>query len=163
MSKRAQLIQVTAALCALVTGVIVYLVDRSPGSVYFIPDWLSLSDNVHRVFGVIGNYLPAFVHPYAFVLLTAVLVKPTRQNLYLVCTVWFTIDSLFEIAQMTTVAQWLAAFTPGFNGIPVLENTRNYFLYGTFDVFDLIAIAAGTIAACFTVTLSQGKDDCKRN
>ena len=83
MSKRAQMLLTAIAFFALAVGVAVYLIDRSPGSVYFIPEWLSLSDSVNRMFGVIGNYLPTFVHPFAFILFTAVVVNPTRQTLLL--------------------------------------------------------------------------------
>ena len=157
MNKRAQVILVSVAVVALLIGVTVYLIDRSPGSVYFVPDWLSMSDSFNRIFGVIGNYLPTFVHPYAFILLTTVLVKPTGQNILISCVAWFTVDSLFECAQKKSVAQWLVSFTPTFDGVPVLENTRNYFLRGTFDVFDLISITLGTIAAYLTVKLCYSK------
>jgi hypothetical protein len=41
-----------------------------------------------------------------------------------------------------------------FEGIPFLENTRNYFQRGTFDMVDLVAIAVGTAAAYFVITLT---------
>jgi len=34
-------------------------------------------------------------------------------------------------------------------GIPFWENTKDYFRRGTFDMFDLIAIASGTAIAYF--------------
>ena len=45
-----------------------------------------------------------------------------------------------------------------FSSIPFLENTRNYFLYGTFDFNDLTAITIGTLIAYF-VLLSTKKDE----
>jgi hypothetical protein len=38
-----------------------------------------------------------------------------------------------------------------FTGIPFLENTKNYFLKGTFDFIDLGAIALGTVIAYFVL------------
>jgi len=40
-----------------------------------------------------------------------------------------------------------------FEGIPFLENTRNYFQRGTFDMADLVAIAVGTAAAYVIIIL----------
>jgi hypothetical protein len=41
-----------------------------------------------------------------------------------------------------------------FSGILFLENTKNYFLSGTFDFNDLTAIAVGTILAYFVLILT---------
>jgi len=38
-----------------------------------------------------------------------------------------------------------------FEGIPLLENTANYFILGSFDVMDLAAIAAGSLVAYLTM------------
>jgi len=42
-----------------------------------------------------------------------------------------------------------------FSGIPFLENSKNYFLSGTFDFNDLTAIAVGTISAYFVLSFSN--------
>jgi hypothetical protein len=140
------------AIGALCVGVLVYLLDRQADFVYFLPASLSLHNQTGSVFGTIGDYLPTFIHVYAFILLTAVVAVPSLINLIPVCVAWFTIDSLFEVAQLHPIAQWVGAHTPAwFNGIPFIENTADYFLMGTFDVFDLISIAAGTLTAYLTV------------
>jgi len=139
---------------ALGVGVLVYVLDRQAEFVYFVPAWLSLHNHAGSVFGSISDYLPTFIHVYAFILLTVVVAVPAITKLIPVCLVWFTLDSLFEVAQLNPVAQWIGSHTPGwFNGIPILENTANYFLMGTFDALDLLSIAAGTLAAYFTVAL----------
>jgi hypothetical protein len=43
-----------------------------------------------------------------------------------------------------------------FEGIPFLENTKNYFQKGTFDMVDLVAIAFGTLIA-YLVLLTTDK------
>lgn len=137
---------------ALSVGVLVYAFDRQPELTYFLPSWFSLNDQIGSHFGILGNYLPTFLHVYAFILLTVVVAVPTITKLVPICVAWFCLDSLFEIAQLDPIANWVATHTPAwFTSIPFLENTANYFLMGTFDVSDLLSIAAGTIAAYLTV------------
>ena len=141
-------------IVALGVGTLVYMFDRQPEFIYFLPGWLSLNSQPGGFFGSIGYYLPTFLHVYAFILLTAVVAIPSITKLIPVCLAWFTLDTLFEVAQIDPIAQWLAIHTPAwFAGIPFLENTSNYFLFGTFDVVDLMSIAAGTIAAYITVSV----------
>jgi len=51
---------------------------------------------------------------------------------------------------------WSLIITPDwFAKFPFLENTENYFIKGTFDFFDLLSIAAGTVVAYFTLLISS--------
>lgn len=148
-------IQIAAAVTALFIGVFVYLLDRQPESVYFMPSWMALGDNKNSFFGSIVDQLPTFVHVYAFILLTMAVVSPTRKYALPICLFWFIIESLFELAQITVIAQWIAERVPEwFHGIPFLENTAAYFIRGTFDILDLCSIAAGTLAAYLTIIIS---------
>ena len=140
------------AIGALGVGVLVYVLDRQAETVYFLPDWLSLHTQAGGIFGSIGDYLPTFIHVYAFILLTVVVAVPAITKLIPVCLAWLTIDTLFEVAQLNPIAHWIANHIPTwFDGIPFLENTANYFLMGTFHVYDLASIAMGTLAAYLTV------------
>ena len=144
----------TLGFSALSVGVLIYVFDRQPEFIYFLPGWLSLNSQPGGLFGNIGYYLPTFLHVYAFILLTAVVAVPSITKLFPVCLAWFTLDTLFEVAQLDTIAQWLAIHTPAwFAGIPFLENSTSYFLLGTFDAIDLLSIAAGTVAAYITVSV----------
>ena len=144
----------TLGFSALGVGVLIYVFDRQPEFIYFLPGWLSLNSEPGGLFGSIGYYLPTFLHVYAFILLTAVVAVPSITKLFPVCLAWFTLDTLFEVAQLDTIAQWLAIHTPAwFAGIPFLENSTSYFLLGTFDAIDLLSIAAGTVAAYITVSI----------
>ncbi len=144
----------TISFCALCVGVLVYILDRQPDSIYFLPGWLSLYAQTGSIFGSIGNYLPTFIHVFVFILLTIVVAVPSITKLIPICAAWFTIDSLFEIAQIESIAQWIANHTPTwFGGVPFLENTANYFLMGSFHAYDLLSIAMGTLAAYLTVLL----------
>jgi hypothetical protein len=156
MARQSELLAV--AIGALGVGVLVYVLDRQTEFTYFLPGWLSLNNQVGNVFGNIGNYLPTFIHVYTFILLTVVVAVPSLTKLIPVCLGWFTLDSLFEFAQLNPIAQWIGSHTPGwFSGIPFLENTADYFLMATFDVFDLLSIVTGTLAAYLTVTLITGR------
>jgi len=146
---------VLIALAVLLLGVMVYLFDRSASSVYFIPSWLSHTVSVTQIFGATSNHLPTFVHPFAFILFTAALAATNKKHLALICLAWLVIDSSFEAAQIPTVAQWLTGHIPAFNNIPLLENTQNYLIHGTFDGFDLLSILLGTMAAYFVVSFSS--------
>ena len=150
MARQSELFAI--AFGALSIGVLVYVLDRQAEFVYFLPGWLSLHTQVGSVFGSIGDYLPTFIHVYAFILLTVVVAVPAITKLIPVCLAWLIVDTLFEVAQIEAIAQWLAGHTPGwFSGIPFLENTTDYFLMGTFDALDLLSITAGTLAAYLTV------------
>lgn len=157
MNRRSEVLQVAVAIGVLAIGILVYLLDREPGSVYFIPDWISLANSLSPISGQIGHHLPTFVHVYVFILLTtATLIRPLVR-LTAICFIWFAIDSLFEIAQIATIAQWIAGIVPAwFAGMPFLENTASYFLAGTFDILDLVSIAVGTIVAYLTIVINSG-------
>lgn len=143
------------AISALCIGVLVYMFDRHTESIYFLPDWLSFKSTTGSFFGAIGNYLPTFIHVYAFILLTTAVAVPSITSIVPVCLSWFALDSLLEVAQFGSIARWIATHTPDwFTGIPLLENTASYFMLGTFDVLDLVSIAAGTLAAYITFTIA---------
>ena len=145
------------AVVAMVLGIVVYLLDRQAESVYFMSDWMALGDGHGSAFGLVGQHLPTFVHVYTFILLTMALVVPGeryRQYLLPVCLGWFLVDSLFEISQLDFIARHIANWVPDwFSNIPFLENTASYFIFGTFDVLDLVSIGLGTLAAYVTIQI----------
>ena len=152
---RSEMIQTAVAVTALLIGVLVYLLDRHADSVYFMAQWMVWDENVLPLFGTIGNQLPTFVHVYAFILLTAILVTPARAYVIPICLFWFIIDSLFELAQINVIAQWIVKYIPAwFYKIPFLENTSDYFLAGKFYILDIFSITAGTLAAYLTIVIS---------
>ncbi|MEJ2553383.1 MAG: hypothetical protein P8079_05040 [Gammaproteobacteria bacterium] len=144
------------AMGALSAGVLFYVLDRPHSHVYFLPAWLPSPHISTGLFGTIGDHLPTFLHVYAFILLTVAVTAPPISKLLPVCLAWFTLDSLLEAGQARPFARWIAAHTPAwFTGIPFLDNTRDYFLSGTFDRLDLLSIAAGTTVAYITLRLSH--------
>ena len=158
MTKRPEVLQTTFAIAGLAVGLFVYLFDRSPDTIYFIPNWLSLTTNIKPFFGHIGNFLPTFIHVYVFILLTTAVMAPPSALVIPICATWLAVDSLFEIAQISVIARWIVEHVPGwFREVPFLENSANYFMAGTFDILDLCSIAAGTLCAYLTIVMSSRK------
>ena len=152
MECQQQKILILIGLAALLVGGVIYLTDRPSESIYFLPVWHTSSSWQINLFGSIGNYLPTFLHTFAFILLTTVCLLPSKRMLILICTAWLVIDTLFEIAQSEPIAQWIAiSLGNHFDGLPVLENLVPYFLNGVFDFSDIYSIAVGTVAAYLTV------------
>ncbi len=149
-------IQFFIGIACLITGTLVYLVDRPPGSAYFLSQLNIDTHLIHSpqgLFGIIGNSLPAFAHVLSFILLTASLMHFSRINYLIICIFWLVIDSAFELGQkFDTFASGLVP--EWFNGIPVLETTKNYFIYGTFDVFDMAGFLVGAIIGYILIVVT---------
>ena len=141
-------LEIGLAMAVLCLGVLVYLLDRSNASVYFIPDAWTLATETPSIFGTLGNYLPTFTHVFAFILFTHALLPRLRSSALAVVLAWFSVEVTFEIAQSGQIAAWIAAHTPAwFGNWPILENIPGYFLSGRFDVLDVVSIALGAGAA----------------
>lgn len=139
--------QLWLSLAVLGLGVLVYVIDRPPG-LTALPESLTLFQPTVTVFGVLGQSLPAFAHVFAFSLLTVALLGGGRCTALAACSGWFLVDAGFELGQHPVLAPMLAGFTPSwFEGIPFLHRTNDFFLSGTFDAFDLFAMALGAVAA----------------
>jgi len=156
--KKINKLQILIGVAGLLLGSLVYLVDRPPEQTYFIYSSninISLYNSLPNIFGFIGNILPAFIHVFSFILITAGLIFCKKRSYLIICMAWFLIDCAFEMGQKfytfptKIIPHW-------FSGIPFLENTENYFIHGTFDFTDLIAIALGSITA-YLVLLATNK------
>jgi hypothetical protein len=149
--------QILIGTIGLLIGSLIYLINRPPDQTYFVfssPINISLSNTIPNVFGSIGGTLPAFIHVFSFILITAGLIFCNKRGYLIICLSWFLIDCAFEMGQKYST--WYAGIIPcWFDGIPFLENTKNYFLQGTFDVIDLAAIALGTIIAYFVLLITN--------
>ncbi len=152
--------QILIGLSVLVFGTLVYVVDRPPDQTYFVHKSfvnISLHDTLPNLFGFIGNSLPAFIHVFSFILITASLISCRKKGYLFICLGWFLVDCVFELGQKFS-SLTLKIVPSWFSSIPFLENTRNYFLHGTFDFNDLAAIIIGTLLAYF-VLLTTIKDE----
>ncbi|MBF0225146.1 MAG: hypothetical protein HQK76_06795 [Desulfobacterales bacterium] len=147
---------------ALIIGTIIYLIDRPPENTYFVyksVSNLSFYGIFPKMFGRIGNNLPSFFHAFSFILLTTSFMTSTKMGCFMTSLCWFFIDAVFELGQKfdkaasNIVPDW-------FSYIPYLENTKNYFIAGTFDIFDLLAVVLGSILA-FLISIYTLKDSVK--
>jgi len=152
-------VQILIGLAGLIAGLFIYLIDRPPEQTYFIYRIakISLYNILPDLFGSIGNYLPAFIHIFSFILITAGLLCRQKRGCLIICLSWFLVDCVFELGQkfnnlaLKIIPDW-------FLGIPFLENTESYFLQGTFDVIDLVAIAFGAIIS-YLILLTTGIEE----
>jgi len=145
---------------ALLLGAIFYYFFRSSGNIYFI-EFLGLAPQLHitmpPLLTGVGRCLPTFIHVFSFILLTAGFVAGSKKSYLIIALAWCAIDLLFEIGQgfgreiMQIIPDW-------FSDIPFLENTRNYFMRGSFDWYDLVSIAIGSLAAYFILRLTNRKE-----
>jgi hypothetical protein len=154
-------LQILVGIAALLFGTLVYLIDRPPEQTYFVylsPINLSLYKKLPNFFGTIGNSLPTFIHVFAFILITAGLTSCKKGGYIAICLGWFLVDIAFEVGQKFSSRS--AEIIPDwFEGIPFLENTKNYFTHGTFDFYDIISIALGALAAYIVLLKTMGRTD----
>lgn len=143
-SRRRGVLVAAIALAALALGIGVYLVDRPPGHALLLPRWAAVAGAPS--FGAIGDWLPSFVHPLAFALLTALALPAASPWRYRGCVAWGAVDVAFELGQHPALkAAWRACLDVSGNAL--LGDVVRYFLFGTFDVADLVATLAGAFAA----------------
>jgi len=145
--------QILIGLSVLVFGTLVYVVDRPPDQTYFVHKSfvnISLHDTLPNLFGFIGNSLPAFIHVFSFILITASLMSCRKKGYFFICLSWFLVDCTFELGQKFN-SLFLKIIPSWFAGIPFLENAKNYLLHGTFDPVDLAAFTIGAIVAYFVL------------
>lgn len=131
---------------ALAIGALVYLADRDPSRAMLQPVWAELGGG--GLFGAIGQWLPSFVHPFAFSLLTAAVLQPAQGTRLAVCATWGAVNIAFECGQHAGVSAPLSAtlrdgLLPAWAGGPL----AHYFLHGSFDLADIAAVLLGTLAA----------------
>ncbi len=116
-------------IAALAFGVVVYVLDRPPGSVAFLPRALVRDGGL---FGPLAGALPTFLHTLAFASMTAAFLAPTSRALLAACAVWAAINLAFEVSQH-----------------PAFAAAAGFGLYGSFDPYDMLAALLGAAAAYF--------------
>jgi hypothetical protein len=148
--------QILIGLSVLLSGTLVYLIDRAPDQTYFVYKSfgnVSLHNFLPNLFGFIGNSLPSFAHVFAFILITAGFLNCQKRGCVIICVCWFLTDVIFEVGQKfkafssSMVPDW-------FSRIVYLENGKKYFLSGTFDFNDVTAIIFGVILAYFFLSIT---------
>lgn len=141
-------VPVLGASLALLAGVMVYVSARAPGSAWFLPaSWSMALPWPERLLPLAGN-LPSFFHTLGFCLLLSLSAGAGRQGAAWLCGTWFVVEAAFETGQHPAVSPWLVAHLPAWmDQVWLLERSRSYFSAGVFDPLDMVAAAAGAVAA----------------
>ena len=146
-----EFIQITAAFAALLLGLMIYLLSRDPQQVYFLSYVPAFQQSDSNELGIFSYFLPSLLHIYAFILLTVAVLSASLTQTRIICLCWVFLECLFEIGQHKAIADHLSEFS---EGIFILEVSSEYFLNGTFDIFDIVAIVMGAFLAYATVSIS---------
>lgn len=135
-----------SGVLALAVGVLVYAVDRqaSPMALTLPPGSLAAG----ALFGILGQWLPSFVHPFAFSLFTAAVHPSGARPPYWPCVAWWGVNVIFELGQSRGVDAAIATVLQDVPGQAWLARPLSeYLVRGTFDAGDLVAATAGAVAA----------------
>lgn len=118
---------------------------------------LSVYGKTPHLFGVMGGNLPAFLHVFAFSLITAGVMKKSRPVHGRICLFWFCVNSLFELGQKyPDVIN--SALPQGLSHHSLMGRTADFFNKGTFDSLDILAFATGALAAYALLTMMEKKE-----
>jgi hypothetical protein len=139
---------------ALAVGLLVYLSDREASRAVLQPS-LAIPGLSH-VFGLLGQWLPSFVHPLAFSLFTAAVLKPSTAARLGACAFWGAVNVAFELGQHAVFKPSLLEASQGWTGGWVATRAIvQYELRGTYDGMDLCAVALGVLAAPVLIGLAE--------
>jgi hypothetical protein len=145
----------------LIIGTLFYFVGRAEGSSYLqrkLAQIDRLFQHLPNLFGPLGGSFPEFVHPFAFSLIAMGLISRTKKSRLLICVIFFCMNMLFEIGQK--YGSHIGEYIPNwFNEMFLIENTKNYFVSGTFAIADLVAIFLGSTLAFFVAELTLRKEE----
>ena len=145
---------VAAGCFAIALGLLVYAADRPAGHALLIPAFPALTGG--RLFGTLGQWLPSFVHPFAFSLFTAAALPSRATPRYGACIAWCAVNLAFEVGQHPQISGRLAKVVHDVLGqSPPAGALANYFVRGTFDVGDIAAVILGALAAAAVLRLIQ--------
>ena len=145
--------QLVLGLSVLLFGVGYYFFCRPANQVYFLTIFKlnsSINNSLSNLLGRVGQSLPTFIHPFAFILITSSFFKYQKGWYLPICIFWLSVNLLFEFGQyykdlaVKLVPDWFVA-------VPFLENTQNYFLNGQFDYLDVVFILLGSASAYFII------------
>jgi hypothetical protein len=147
---------------ALVLGLLVYATDRDAASAMLFPAMAALDSGA--VFGAAGAWLPSFIHPFAFSLFTAAALARGARPAYRACAAWWAVNMAFEVAQHARFSGAIAEFLHrAFGDAAVGQALANYALRGSFDLADIAALTAGSLAAAAVLYLVQARQSATRD
>lgn len=138
------------AIVVLMLAFCVYALDRTRGSAYLWPPSWNPFDGHSRQLGTLGDSLPSFAHAFAFSVFSCLLIPARRLPCGLACFSWTLVDGLFEIFQLRSLAEPVAAYLQNLHlRLPIVDHVGPYLLHGSFDPWDLFASSLGALSAFF--------------
>lgn len=150
-------VQFLIGVLALLAGLVTYLVDRPPERVpalQLLPTWASGYGMAGRLPSIVGGSLPTFVHVLSFSLLVGSLSRRRLSKYALVCLTWLLIDVAFELGQGP--GRWLVDLMPAWIArMPIACAIRDNLVWGTFDMWDILAACLGSATAFVVLVLSR--------
>ena len=156
----ANFLQLMLGLGALLFGLMGYILGRPVDPTYLGSMISNLFGSIpFRInnYGTIGGVLPEFLHPFALALITmALFPQASRKVRAMICLFWLVVDLFFEIGQCFghQIAQSMTKILPQGG---VSELLINYFVRGTYDNLDILAICMGIISAFIINELTINK------
>ena len=155
--------QITIGIFSLSCGLLFYIFNRNPNDVcllsVFFDDTYKGFRHVISIPTFIEYSLPTFFHSFSFILITSSLF-PFNKRIYLfVCSIWLSIEVLFEFGQKLVLKSLNNSLTDIFVWIPFSEEISGYFTRGTFDYIDLVSIFIATIIAYFVLLITGRQED----
>jgi hypothetical protein len=139
---------VTLAGIALLLATLIYMFSRPAGSSWLLP--APLNFGILLDMGTAGQGLPTLFHAYAFVLLSAAVLRPRLRVLCALCMSWFVLEAAFELGQLPAIAHLLETVLP--DSLARGQLLR-YFQLGVFDPLDVVFALVGVVAAGITVVV----------
>ncbi|NVM57153.1 MAG: hypothetical protein HWN51_03415 [Desulfobacterales bacterium] len=156
--------QFAVGFSALLVGLMEYVFSRPADSTYLGKMIGALAGDFPfriEMFGIFGGILPEYVHAFSFALITmAIFPRAVKKVRGAICLFWLVVELFFEIGQY--FGQQIAGYIPkAFDHIFMLDNLKSYFVNGTYDHLDVLAICLGITAAYITgeLTTQGGKDN----
>ncbi|MBW2020595.1 MAG: hypothetical protein JRI58_11155 [Deltaproteobacteria bacterium] len=148
---------------ALVIGLVEYVVSRPADSTYLGKMIGALAGDFPfkmDIFGIFGGVVPEFVHPFSFALITmAIFPQATKKVRGMICLFWLFIELFFEVGQCCghQIAQYIPEV---FGQSSIVCSLKSYFINGTYDHLDVLAIFLGiTVAYIAGEHTSKGGND----
>lgn len=144
------LIKISLGLSALFVGLIIYILQRPANCSYLgmmVKEYFGILPFEIHINEIVGGSLPDFLHPFAFVLLCiTIFPSESRRQRGVLCLFWLFTNLLFEMGQFYgEKLGWFISTT--FNHTSFSTVLANYFIGGTYDVIDIIAIGLGILSA----------------
>lgn len=148
-----------STVAALALGALIYLAERDAARVWLMPTGWSLASLSGLLPAGARDSGPSFVHVYAFSVLSALCLRPTRGGIALTCVTWLVIDAMFEACQHTLITPLITDWSStGVARFALLDRAASYCTNGRFDTGDLLAAALGCSAAIATLTMTHAAE-----